>query len=113
MRKLITADVFATARIIKASGMREELKQLIKRAVNSGESAENIGIEGFLVIAEALAEKNSENAIYAALAGPFEMSAEDVAALPLDELMANLAELVQSCNVSNFFKNVSGILGKN
>ena len=87
MRPLITSDVFAAVRIIRASGMREELKQLIRRALESDTPAESVGIEGFLVIAEAMAEKKSEDAIYEFLAGPFEITPGEVAALPVDKLL--------------------------
>ena len=113
MRSLITSDVFAAVRIIRASGMREELKQLIRRALESDSPAESVGIEVFLVIAEAMAEKKSEDAIYEFLAGPFEITPGEVAALPVDKLLEKLTELLKGCNLKSFFKSVSGILGKN
>lgn len=113
MRSLITSDVFAAVRIIRASGMRGELKQLIRRALESDSPAESVGIEGFLVIAEAMAEKKSEDAIYEFLAGPFEITPGEVAALPVDKLLEKLTELLKGCNLKSFFKSVSGILGKN
>lgn len=113
MRPLNTADVFAAVRIIRASGMREELKQLIRRALESDSPAESVGIEGFLIIAEAMAEKKSEQAIYEFFSGPFELTSEGVAALPINQLLDNIAELLKGCNLKSFFKSVSGILGKN
>ena len=120
MRKLNTADVFAMARIVRASGVREELRNLIQRVSgdsNSGEdggedSMASIGIEGFLVIMEALAERKSEHAIYETLAGPFEMTADEVAMLELDSLESKLAQLAAENNLKRFFDLVSRILGK-
>lgn len=112
MRALNTADVFAAVRIIRASGMREELKQLIRRALESDSPAESVGIEGFLIIAEAMAEKKSEQAIYEFFSGPFELEPEGVAALSINQLLENITELLKGCNLKSFFKSVSGILGK-
>ena len=59
MRKLITADVFALARVIKASGMREQLTTFVKGLAAKDEplDTETVGYEGFLVMIEALAER--------------------------------------------------------
>ena len=65
MRKLNTSDVFAFARIVKASGMREELKKILKDVAASEEKdLEDVGMDTILAILEALSEKQSEAAIY-------------------------------------------------
>lgn len=112
MRKLNTADVFAMARIIRASGMREELRDLIQRAAGSDSPVESIGVEGFLVIMESLAERRAETAIYEALAGPLEMSADEVSKLSLDELAERSTELAEMNDLKRFFSLASRILGK-
>lgn len=108
MRKLKTTDVFATMRIIKKTGMKEDLIPLIKKA--TAENLEDIGIEGFLTIIEILSEKNSEKAIYEVLAGPFEMTAKEVENLELDELAKLLEQLGNENNVKNFFKALSSVI---
>lgn len=113
MRKLNTADVFAAARVIRASGVRIELRELIARAAESDTPIKSVGIEGFLVVAEALAEKKAEQALYDFLSGPLEMPSAEIPLLPIDELMAKLLELTAKVNWKDFFKSVSGIAGKN
>lgn len=115
MRKLNTRDVFALCRVIKASGMRAELKKLVmKLATREGEDiTESVGIDTMLVIMEALAEKGSEAAIYEMLAQPFEMTAEDVAEMELPVMAEHLKQLGEMNDLKGFFNYVSGILGKN
>ena len=112
MRKLNTSDVFAMARVIRASGIRGELQELIRRVAGSDTPAESVGIEGFLIIMEALAERKSETAIYEALAGPFEMDAGDIATMDLESLSERLTELVKENDLKRFFDFVLRILGK-
>ena len=113
MRKLNTSDVFAFARIVKASGMREELKTII-RDISGRENwdVEEIGMDSVLAILEALAEKRSEAAICEMLAGPFEMSAEDVRTLELPQLAECIRQLISENDLKSFFSFVSGIAGK-
>lgn len=112
MRKLNTADVFAMARIIRASGVREELREMIHRVADQGLSMESVGIEGVLVIVEAVAEKKAEHAMYEALSGPFEVAAEEIAAMELDALIDSLEQLHQENDLQRFFGFVSRILGR-
>lgn len=113
MRKLNTSDVFSMARIVRASGVRNELRPLIKAAAESDRPVEDVGIDGFLCILEALAERKAESAIYEVLSGPLEMTADEVAKLPLDQLVEQLKALVAENNLKYFFDCVSRILGKN
>ena len=113
MRKLNTSDEFAVARVVRASGTRQELTQLINRAAEEKMDAQTAGLEGFFIVAEALAEKRSETAIYEALAGPFECTPGEVATMPVDVLLKGFAELAAGCDLKNFFGCVSGILKKN
>ena len=113
MRKLNTADVFAAARVIRASGMKSELQALVKRAAESDSPVEDVGIEGFLTIMEALAERKSEQAIYELMSGPLEMEPQAVAALPLDDLATMLQEMAKEMDLKSFFGYVSGMIGKN
>lgn len=114
MRKLNTADVFAAARVIRASGVRIELRDLIDRAAESNTPVKSVGVEGFLLVAEALAEKKAEAALYELLAGPLEMDPAALPLLPLDELLVLLGQLTAQMSVSwrDFFKSASGIAGR-
>ena len=113
MRKLNTSDVFAFARIVKASGMREELKKIIKDMAGQEEfDIEEIGLDTILALMEALAEKKSEKAIYEMLAGPLEMPAEEIEKMELPDLLKNLRALSTENDLKSFFSYVSGIAGK-
>ena len=113
MRKLNTSDVFAFARIVKASGMREELKKILKdMAASEDQNLEDVGIDTILALLEALSEKQSETAIYKMLAGPFEKTAEEVEKMELPELFENLRTLSEENDLKTFFNYVSGIVGK-
>lgn len=112
MRKLNTSDVFALARVVRASGMREDLTALIKWGVESDAKLEDIGITGVLTVLEALAERKAESAIYEVLAGPLEMEPKAVADMPLDNLAPMLQTLWTENNLKDFLSWVSGILGR-
>lgn len=113
MRKLNTSDVFAFARIVRACGIREELKSIIKEVAGKEDfNVEEIGMDTVLAIMEALAEKKSEAAICEMLAGPFEMSAEEVRGLELPELAEYIRQLADENDLKSFFKFVSGIVTK-
>ena len=113
MRKLNTSDVFAFARIVKASGMREELKKILKDvAASEDQNLEDVGIDTILALLEALSEKQSETAIYKMLAGPFEKAAEEVEKMELPELFENLRTLSEENDLKILFNYVSGIVGK-
>ena len=122
MRKLNTADVFAVARFIRASGMRDKLLPIIQRAAEEANASEDqedrdavlsrIGINGFLTVLEAMAERKSEAAIYEVLAGPMECSAEEVEKMPLEDLLPMLRQIAEENRLKDFFGYVSGILGK-
>lgn len=112
MRKLNMADVFATLRLIRSCGLREEIKPLLKRAIDEGASAEAVGIDGMLVLVEVLSGKETEHGLFEVLSGPFEKTPEEMAAMPLDELLEGLCQIGRENDLKRFFAYVSGTLGK-
>lgn len=114
MRKIITADVFAFARVIKASGMREQLTAFIRKlaAQDKELDVETVGYEGFLVMIEALAERKAENALYEALGSIAEMKPSDIQNLPPAEFFKLFKDISEENDIKAFFGYVSGILGK-
>lgn len=115
MRPLNTADVFKAARAVKSSGLREELKKLTLCIANgSGEvDVENIGVDAILQVIECFADKNAEKAIYEVLSGPFEMDADMIPVMTLDELFGCLEYMAMDPGLKYFFKRVSGLIGAN
>ena len=113
MRKLKTADVFAFARVIKASGVRGELTETVEKLSSAEDlNVRQVGIDTVLLIIEALAEKNSEKTLYEALAPVFEMKPAEVAELPPAEFFGGLKQISEENDLANFFGSLSGILGK-
>lgn len=113
MRKLNTADVFALARIVRASGVRKDLVNLIQRLQQQDKpDLEAVGIEGMMVIMEAMAEPYAEQKIYTALSGPLEMDADDLSHLPPQEFFYLVQQLAKENDLQAFFSWVSGILGR-
>jgi len=112
MRKLKTPDVFNAMRVIKKTGVKEGIKPYIKMAAEGKLSTEDLGIEGVLGLIEILAESKSERALYEVLAGPFEMTPDDVAELDLDVFVSNLKIIEKENNLKVFFNSLSGLIGK-
>ena len=114
MRKLITADVFAFARVIKASGMREQLTAYVRKLATQDKEldVETVGYEGLLVMIEALAERKAESALYEALAAVAEKKPEEIRSLPPAEFFQLFKEISEENDIEAFFGYVSGILGK-
>lgn len=110
MRKLITGDLFAFARVIKASGIRDELVAYLQK-LNADSDKEQVGMTTILMILEALSDKNAENAFYDAVKDIFEV--EDVQSLPPSELFAYFKQMAEENDLPNFFNSLFGGLGKN
>lgn len=115
MRKLNTADIFRAARAVKASGLRSELGKLMY-SVSKGENEidlEKVGIDTILAAVEVFAEKNSEKAIYEVLSGPMECKPDDIEKMEISALMDSLEELSKDPGLLDFFKRLSGMIGRN
>lgn len=113
MRKLKTADVFAFARLVKASGIRSELTATVEKLSGADEpDLREIGINTVLMLIEALAEKNSEKALYEALAPVLEMKPSEVENLPPAEFFGAFKQIAEENDLTNFFSSLSDILGK-
>ena len=113
MRKLKTIDVFAFARVLGSSGIREDVTAFIQKLSLQGEvDTERVGIETILMVMEALAAKKCEKAIYEALAPIFEMDPEQVGEMPPAEFFAGLKKIAEENDLQSFFGSVSSLLGK-
>lgn len=113
MKKLQTRDIFAALRIVKAAEMREALKPVLQKVSAGKDSAEDIGIEAILTVLESVSGTKAENAFYAFLASPLEMSADEVATLPLNDFMACLKELAKENDLAGFFGQLSNLMSSN
>lgn len=109
MRKLNTADIFAACRVTKSLGLKEKVREL---AQNSSGIADvwDKGFDLLWGIFDAATEQQGEAQLYVFLAGPFEMSAEDVASLELPALFDCLKQLAEENDLPAFFRYVRGLM---
>lgn len=112
MRKLTTPDAFECIRIIKKANLKEEIKPYVKQAASGSLNVEDIGIEGMFGLLEIMTEKKAENALYEVLAGPFEMTVEEIKKLDINTMAQNLKQIEEENNLKSFFSFVSGLISK-
>lgn len=103
MRNLVTADLFKAVRTIKASGLKEEVRPLLKMAAEGQADVQNVGIEAIMTVVGALAESGVERSLYELLSGPFEMDPSEVAQLDILELCEKIQWLWKDGNLQPFF----------
>lgn len=103
MRKLETSDVFAACRLVKKLGLKEKFKTIAEEANNSQDVFDK-GYDLIWDLFDTATEQKSEAEIYAFLAGPLEMTPEEVAHLHLDQLMDSLQQMAAENDLSRFFK---------
>lgn len=114
MRRLKTSDIFSFARVVKASGIREDLVNYLQKLSAAEElDAERVGINTILMIIEALCEKKAENAIYEAIGPVLEKTTAEVQDMPPAELIACLKQLGEENDLKDFFGSLLGIVGRN
>lgn len=109
MRKLQTKDIFAFCRCIKAIGIKDEINKLCKDADNINDIWDK-GFELVYSIFAAASEKKSETSIYEFLAGPFEMTANEVEKLEITEFFKLIKQLAAENNLVIFFKSASALM---
>lgn len=103
MRKLKTSDIFAFSRCLKAIGIKDEIKNIAENKEKYIDSMD-AGIDIVYKVFDLATEKNGEKEIYAFLAGPFEMTAEEVENLGLDELIEGIKQFGDLDVLKTFFK---------
>lgn len=109
MRKLATGDVFAFCRCLKKLGVKEQFKTIAQEA----DSAQDVWDRGFDLVwtlFDLATEQNGEEALCTFLAGPFEMTPEEVHSLHVDVLLGNLQQLAAENNLGSFFKSAARLM---
>lgn len=109
MRKLETSDVFSFCRCMKKLGLKDHFRT-IAQEVNTPEEIWARGYELIWGLFDIATEKEGENALSEFLAGPFEMTAEEVAHLHIDKLFENLKQLAEENNLLTFFKSAAKLM---
>ena len=106
MRKLKTADIPAFCRGIKKLGLKEQIKDIAQKA-NNAKDVWSFGFDFMWDIFDIATEKHGEAVIYEILAGPFEMTPEQVGDLDLEVLIDNLKQLAAENNLAGFFNSAA------
>lgn len=109
MRKLKTADIPVFCRCIKRLGLKDQIKEL---ALNAEKASDvwDFGFEFVWNLFDIATEKNGEEALYEFLAGPFEMTPEDVRDLDIDVLIHNVQQLIEENKLGGFFKSAAVLM---
>lgn len=103
MRKLKTSDIPVFCRCVKKLGLKDEIQKIAR----DSDSAKDVWAKGFDLIwnlFDIATEQAGEMCIYEFLAGPFEMTAEEVRDLDMDVLIENIQHLIRENNLVAFFK---------
>lgn len=109
MRKLKTSDIPAFCRCLKKIGFKEKIQAVAKEADNTKDVWDK-GFDMLWNIFDLATEVEGETALYEFLAGPFEMSAQDVADLDFELLFNNLKQLADENNLTGFFKSAAKLM---
>ena len=111
MRKLNTADVFATMRFISKLGVKDEIKGIMAQYdKEKDKSTTEIGFDAIMRLFEIAASQKAEKELYALLAGPFECDAAAVENMPLDDLVGGFMEIAEGGHLKAFFHSVYKLL---
>lgn len=103
MRKLKTSDIPVLCRCVKRLGLKDQIKSVAEQA-NTVRDVWAFGFDFVWNLFDIATEKTGEVCIYEFLAGPFEMTPEEVRDLDMDVLLENLQRLVTENNLAAFFK---------
>ena len=109
MRKLKTSDVPVLCRSLKKLGLKERFRTLAQEANNAQEVWDR-GFDVLWSLFDAATEEGGETALYDFLAGPFEMTPDEVRDLDVDVLLENLQQLARDNNLANFFKSAAKLM---
>lgn len=109
MRKLKTKDAPALCRCLKKLGLKDKFQTLAREA-NSVADVWEKGFDFIWDLFDVATEQDGEQVLYDFLAGPFEMTPEEVAELDFDVLMACLKQLAEENNLTGFFKSAAKLM---
>ena len=109
MRKLKTTDVPVLCRCLKKIGLKEKFKKLAEQADTMADVWEQ-GFDFIWSLFDTITEEHGEGVLYEFLAGPFEMTEQEVRDLDLDQLLDNLEQLVAENDLPRFFKSAARLM---
>lgn len=109
MRKLKTSDIPALCRCLKNIGIKDEIKSIANKSTGV-KDAWAMGFDLLYNIFDLATEKKGETELYKFLAGPLEMTPEQVENLDFDVLLPILKQLAAENNLAAFFKSAAPLM---
>ena len=109
MRQLEFSDIFQGSRLLKALGLKEQARELASKADNL-EDIWNNGFDFVWNLFDSATETGGERAIYTFLAGPFEMTPEEIEHMPFRQLISHLKQLARENDLLDFFRGAAELM---
>lgn len=110
MRKLNTHDVFALARLINATKIKETFRSELEEIANGNRfvlDPQKDGMTLVFALMSAMAEAGAEQAFYDFVSAPFEMTPKEVEELPPEKTLEMLGQLADIEEWKSFFRRAA------
>ena len=114
MRSLETRDLFSACRLLVKIGVREEVREVAKRAEESKDNKVkmDLGFDLLFGILEKATKEEGEKEIYKFISDLFECDPEEVRVMNPIDLLDKLEQVANFEEWKNFFKRVAALMKK-
>lgn len=110
MRELQLQDAFDVVRLIKKSGMKQVLQEVLIEGRKSNASAEEIGIKVLMSLMDAAGDEAMQKEVYALLGSITELGDEAIKTISLDGFADILKQFKEKNNLKSFFAAVKALM---
>lgn len=116
MRKLKTKDIFPFCRLVKALGIRDEIKSIAARANNINDAKAlaaaqfGSGFDLIFNLFERAASADCEDAVYSLIASLLDVTMDEAKDVEIDALTDVLKEIVDGNSFLGFFKSAAAAM---
>lgn len=111
MKKIQTSDLFNALRIVKESGIKDDIAKLIRQYSDGQEhDVKSVGINGVLSIVDAMASAGAEREIYKFLAALAETEPDAIKDMEIGDFVTLLEEIGKENDIPAFFTRLSGLI---
>ena len=112
MRRITSEDTFRAIRLVKAAGIKNEIKkmaQVVEQMQKEKKEIdiEEIGCDFFLSVIDGMADEKAEELLYQLISGPLEIEPTEVKKMSLWDLKEKIRDLIRYEDPDgwrNFFK---------
>lgn len=118
MRQLKSTDLFAALRVVKAVGVKEEMKQFAASLADgkiTAKTQREIGVELMLGLLANCGTEEAEMAFFKFLSGPIEIPVAQLRDMDLDEFAEKIKEFISSIDMEHwkaFFASLADLMKK-